>query len=96
MNIHLTAIVKTKPGKAEEIKIHLYTLVGESTREEACLQYELYQSGEDENIFFFHETWADQPGLDAHNTSPHIRSFVEQATALMAEPLAVFVTKRLK
>jgi len=68
MKVYLTAIVKSKPGSVEALKPLLSTLVSQSTQEEACLQYELYQSAEDENMFIFHETWSDQDGLDAHNS----------------------------
>jgi quinol monooxygenase YgiN len=87
--------VKCKPGYTDEIKGYLHTLVVESTKEEACLQYELYQSTEDETQFIFHETWASQEGLDVHAKQPHIRLFIEQVSPILDGELTIYKTDRI-
>jgi quinol monooxygenase YgiN len=79
MNIYLTAIIKSKPGHAEELKPLLLQLVKGSKSEAACLQYDLFQDTEDPNIYIFHEIWEDAEGLALHGTQPHIKIFVEQS-----------------
>ncbi|WP_295717766.1 putative quinol monooxygenase [Mucilaginibacter sp.] len=95
MKIYLTALVKSKPGFTEEIKGYLDALVAGSIKEEACLQYELYQSTEDETQFIFHETWASQEGLDIHAKQPHIKLFIEQVSPILDGKLTIYKTDRV-
>ena len=55
MEINLTVIIKSKPEYREELKSVLKNLVENSTKEAACLQYDLHQNIEDPNVFIFHE-----------------------------------------
>lgn len=73
----------------------LQDLVVQSTKEAACLQYELYQSAEDENIFIFHETWENQEGLDQHDQQPYIQNLIEKSPELTAVPMTLHKTIRL-
>lgn len=95
MKIYLTALVKCKPGYTEELKDYLQQLVAGSTQEEACLQYELYQSTDDDTQFIFHETWASKEGLDQHNQRPHIKTFVAQASPILDGALTIYKTNRV-
>lgn len=95
MSVYLTALLKAKPGAAEELKGLLNTLVEASTQEPACLQYELYQSTTDEHQFIFHETWADEDGLTLHNGQPHLQIFKEQATAILDGDIVIHKIKRI-
>ncbi|WP_345209994.1 putative quinol monooxygenase [Mucilaginibacter gynuensis] len=94
MSIYLTALVKCKPGTTAQMKGYLQQLVAASTQEAACLQYELYQSTEDETQFIFHETWADQPGLDLHNGQPHLQTFKQQIADIIDGTVTVYKTDR--
>jgi quinol monooxygenase YgiN len=66
MEINLTVIIKSKPECREELKSILKNLVDNSTKETACLQYDLHQNIEDPNVFIFHEVWKNKEGLDLH------------------------------
>ena len=93
MNINLTAVIKSKPAKAETLKVLLLNLVANSRKEEACLKYELQQSSEDENIFIFHEIWRDQQGLDLHEQQEHFLAFGKAATELLADSPVLYKTQ---
>lgn len=95
MSIYLTAFVKTKPGHSADLKPFLLDLVKASRTEAACLQYELYQSTDNEDIFVFHEEWADQAGLDLHGKQKHIADFAAAATPLLAEPITIYRTDKI-
>jgi quinol monooxygenase YgiN len=95
MSVYLTAVFTAKAGSSETLKTLLQDLVVQSTKEAACLQYELYQSAEDENIFVFHETWESQDGLDGHNGQPYIQNLIEKAPGLVAVPITLYKTTRL-
>jgi len=95
MSLYLTAIITGKPGSAAELKEVLQNVVQPSRQEKACIQYDLHQSAADENVFIFHEEWADEAGFAAHNQQPYIRDFIEKANALAAGPILIHFTNRL-
>ena len=95
MSIYLTALIKSIPGEAEALKVHLLELVSHSTQEEACLQYDLHQA-DDENTFIFHEEWADAAGLDLHNTQPHIQQFISNTAHLRDGDIIIYKTQPVK
>lgn len=95
MKIYITALVKCKAGATAQMKVILDELVTTSQQEEACLQYELYQSTTDETQFVFHETWASQEGLDQHVKQEHFQLFKQQITDIIDGPLAVYKTDRV-
>lgn len=82
MSIYLTALVRSKAGKAEELKAVLQNMVIQSRKEAACLQYDLHQSTDDENQFIFWEEWENEAALQAHNQQPYISDFVAVAPNL--------------
>ncbi|MFB6457825.1 putative quinol monooxygenase [Chitinophaga sp. Hz27] len=53
MKIYLTAIIKSKPEFREEVLAQLKVMVEATRKEEACLQYDLHQGIQDENLFTF-------------------------------------------
>jgi quinol monooxygenase YgiN len=96
MKIYLTALLKCKPGTTAQMKSYLEALVAASNKEEACEQYELYQStGDDDTQFIFHETWASQQGLDLHGQQPHITLFKQQIADVIDGPLVIYKTERV-
>ncbi|WP_454802169.1 putative quinol monooxygenase [Mucilaginibacter phyllosphaerae] len=95
MSIYLTALIKSKAGQAQQMKGLLLDLVAGSKTETACLQYDLHQSQDDENIFIFHEEWASQAGLDEHNTQPHIQKFIAVSAEIMDGTVTIYKTQRV-
>lgn len=95
MSIYLTALLKFKAGEANNVKPLLLDLVANSLKEEACLQYELYQDSENENLFIFHETWKDAAGLEQHTQQAHYQQFGQKAGPLMAEAPILLKTQRI-
>ena len=93
MSIYLTVTIKGKQEKVGELKELLLDMVANSRKEKACLQYDLYLHVED-NTFIFHEEWADQAGLDAHNEQPYIKAFGEKAKDF-ANNIVIYSTIKL-
>lgn len=93
--INITAIIKSLPEKTEEMKALLLELVAGSTKEEACIQYDLHQDVESPNVFIFHEIWKDAENLELHTKTPHFVKFVNDSASLLAEPLTVYKTNRV-
>lgn len=95
MKINLTVILKSKPENRVLLKSLLLDLVQNSTKEAACIQYDLHQSIEEPNTFIFHEIWENQDGLNLHNQQSYIQSFFEKAKALLQETPIVYKTDKL-
>lgn len=93
MSIYLTAILKSKTDKIQELKSVLNNMVLNTRKEEACEKYDLQQGLDDESIFIFHEIWKSKEGLDAHNQQPYIREFVEKAPELLEKPAEIYHAK---
>jgi quinol monooxygenase YgiN len=95
MPINLTVIIKSKPESVEILKSILLDIVQNSTKEAACIQYDLHQSYDEPNIFIFHEIWENQNGLDNHNQQPYIQSFFENSKPLLLETPILYKTEKL-
>lgn len=57
-------------------------LVEKSLKDEGCVSYGIFQSGTDERVMMFCETWKDQESLDKHSASKHFTTIVPQIEAL--------------
>lgn len=95
MQINLTAVIKSLPEKAEEMKAILLELVNGSTKEEACIQYDLHQVAESPSVFIFHEIWKDAESLEQHNKTPHLLKFIEASKPLLLEAPGIYITNKI-
>ena len=95
MSIYLTAIIKCKPGFAAAMKLLLMDLVAPSKTEDTCLQYDLHQSATDENLFIFHEEWANPEGLQEHNEKPYIKRFISDSKDIIDGTTIIHQTKKI-
>lgn len=91
----LTATVKSQPGKEDELKQILLTLVAASRQESACLQYDLHQVMGESNLFIFHELWQSAEKLEEHNNTPHVKTFLSASEPLLEEPVKVYITNKV-
>jgi quinol monooxygenase YgiN len=71
---YLTVVAKVvaKTGHSEEVGTFLEALISPTLKEEGCVNYDLHQSIEDENIYIFHENWLTEAHLEAHLKTGHI------------------------
>ncbi|KIO78788.1 antibiotic biosynthesis monooxygenase [Pedobacter lusitanus] len=95
MSLYLTAIIKSTPGNAEQLKALLKTLVIGSKSEAACIQYDLHQAQEDPNVLIFHEEWASRQEWDLHNATPHIKKFAADAAIILDGKPIIYITERV-
>ncbi|QHS59243.1 putative quinol monooxygenase [Chitinophaga agri] len=86
MKVYLTAIVKARPEHRDTVLSVLLNMVEQTRKEEDCQLYDLHNSTDDRNVFFFYEIWESQEALDAHNQQPYIQEFVKIAGELLQEP----------
>lgn len=81
--IRLNAFFTVKEGVETSKVLDLAKqLVEKSLKDEGCVSYGIFQSGTDERVMMFCETWKDQESLDKHSASKHFTTIVPQIEAL--------------
>jgi len=95
MKINITAIIKSRPETIEITKALLTEMAVNSRQETACIQYDLHQSKEEPEYFFFHEIWDNEEDLELHNAKPYIQKFVTSASEILAETPQIYRTNKL-
>ncbi len=91
----VVAMIKASPGKEEEMRRELMSLVEASRKDEGCVNYDLHQSVEDPTLFFFHENWASKELWDLHMRSPQLNDVLDRATRLVDELPEITLWKRI-
>ena len=91
--IVLIARLKVKKESIEEAKQAALAIVEDSRNESGCINYDFHQAIDDESIFVWHETWANESALKAHGEMPHFKRFSEAVKNITEEPLHLTLTK---
>jgi len=65
------------PGYADKIKSEMLENAHQSVKEDGCLQFDVVQSCEDENVFIYYEVYTGAAALDAHRQTPHFKAYWE-------------------
>ncbi len=84
-NLTVVAHVKAQPGKENQLRQELLSLVGPSRKDEGCLNYDLHQGAEDPALFYFHETWVSKELWNRHMQKPELQATLARAAQLVAE-----------
>ncbi|SDX28865.1 Quinol monooxygenase YgiN [Geodermatophilus africanus] len=77
------AYMRAAPGKRDELHAALEALIEPTSQEEGYVNYDLHQSTEDPDRFFFYENWESGTHLDAHLDAPHLRDFAARIPELL-------------
>ena len=64
--IALVVTVKVKPEYTEKLKPAMLENAKQSAQEEACYQFDVIVSQDDENTFMFYEVYKDEQALADH------------------------------
>lgn len=95
MKIYIIAVVKLKPEYRGEMMKVLMNMVEETRKEEACIQYDLHEDIENENIFVFYEIWNSAEGLRQHNRQAYIKEFGAMADKGYVTETTIYKTKKI-
>jgi len=92
--IHVIAIIKTQPGKREEVLAEFKQIIPTVLAEEGCIEYgptvdavnaPHIQTPLGENRFVVVEKWLSNETLDAHGKSAHMIAYAEKVKHLLEE-----------
>lgn len=83
------ARMKAKDGMDENVRKELISLVPQTRSEASCINYDIHQAVDDKSLFMFYENWCSKKDLDKHLEMPYLKSFLEKADEILAEPVDV-------
>lgn len=82
----VTIGLRAKDGKAAELEKHLRDRVPISRTEAGILDYRLYRSTTDGNVFFLFTRYADEKAWDLHLYQPYTLSLMAGFEDLLQDP----------
>ena len=71
----IIASILAKKSQKELVKSEVLKLVEPTRKEKGCINYDLHQDNNNENLFIFHENWESEELLKAHTQSAHFIAF---------------------
>ncbi|MDP9406455.1 MAG: antibiotic biosynthesis monooxygenase [Actinomycetota bacterium] len=89
------AYMKAKPGKEQDLRSALESLVAPTAQEEGYVNYDLHESLEQPGLFFFYENWESGEHLDRHLDAPHLRDFAARIDELIEGGLHINRVRRI-
>lgn len=72
------------PGKEDELRDGLTSLVEPTNQEGGYVNYDLHESIEEPGLFFY-ENWESAEHLDAYLSTPHLTDFADKMGDLLDE-----------
>lgn len=79
--------IKAKTGMEVRVRQALLNLLKPTRAERGCINFDMHQAPNDPSLFLFHENWVSEEDLKRHFETPHIKRVIEEAKALLAEPM---------
>ncbi len=81
----IVAQILAKPEKRELVKSELLKLIDISKAEKGCLNYDLHQDNENENLFLFFENWETRDLWQNHMNTAHVVEFMKSTDGAVEE-----------
>lgn len=92
----VVAHMHAAPGKEDELRAGLQSLIEPTSREDGFVNYDLHESIEDPGLFVFYENWESPAHLDAHLAAPHLVDFAAKIGDLLDEKgLTIYRLRRI-
>lgn len=79
------AYMRAAPGKQDELRKALEALIQPTRKEKGYVNYDMHQSLQDPDRFFFYENWETEADLDAHLAAPHLTALAARIPELLDE-----------
>ncbi len=78
-NQKLTIVAKilAKPDYRDLVKNELIKLIAPTKLEKGCINYDLHQDNDNENLFLFYENWENRALWQAHMKNTHLAEYAK-------------------
>ncbi len=80
----LVVAVEVQAGKKDFVKSQMENLVAETRKEAGCINYDVHEDNENENILVFHENWETTAHWEAHDKSAHLAAYRESTKGIVS------------
>ena len=82
-NQKLTIVAKilAKPEHRNLVKNELIKLIAPTKSEKGCINYDLHQDNDNENLFLFYENWENRALWEAHMKNTHLAEYAKATDA---------------
>ena len=91
----VVATITAKPGKEQEVKDLLSSIIEPTRAEDGCVVYTLHQGTEDPATFVFYENWTSAEALGTHLASPMLQDGLAALGPLVAGPPVIVSLTRI-
>ncbi len=93
--LYTVAVLKTQPGKSDEMVAVLEELAKHTRQEPGALQYGFYRNQEDPNIILSFEEWQHADHESAHWETPHLTSAIEKFKDILDGEPIIYKTRQI-
>jgi quinol monooxygenase YgiN len=73
----IVAKILVKPENREFVKSELLKLIDTTRAEKGCINYNLHQDNENENLFLFYENWENRDLWQIHMNNNHLVEYMK-------------------
>jgi quinol monooxygenase YgiN len=94
-SLSVVAEITAKPGREDELRSLLLSVIEAVRQEEGCMQYDLHVSTKDPASFVFYENWKDADALKNHAGSAHMKAFGAKAADLVSGPARIVTCTKI-
>ena len=81
----IVARIVAKPEKRELVKSELLKLIEITRAEKGCINYDLHQDNENENLFLFYENWESRELWQTHMNNRHLADYMKATDGAVEE-----------
>ncbi|MDW7692953.1 putative quinol monooxygenase [Flammeovirgaceae bacterium SG7u.111] len=81
----IVARILAKAEKRALVKSELLKLIEVTRAEEGCINYDLHQDNENENLFLFFENWESKELWQKHMENTHLAEYVKATDGAVEE-----------
>ncbi|WP_299437761.1 putative quinol monooxygenase [uncultured Aquimarina sp.] len=81
----IVARILAKPEKRELVKSELLKLIDITKAEKGCINYDLHQDNENENLFLFFENWENRELWQTHMNNKHLADYMKATDGAVEE-----------
>lgn len=81
----IVARILAKPEKKSLVKSELLKLIDITRAEKGCINYDLHQDNENENLFLFFENWENRELWQIHMNNQHLIDYVKATDGAVDE-----------
>lgn len=84
-DVHSLTLLRAQPERSAALGAHLLDLAPLARQDAGCLDYQVFQGGEDGDLWVIQARWASIAAQDDHFNQPHTLAFLEELPKLADE-----------